>query len=45
MCVCGSTHLVLAKAQGWILELLNCFFIKVTIFLPQLQQLERVNIL
>lgn len=42
---CGCTHLVLAQAQGWILELLNGFLVKVTIFLPQLQQLERVDIL
>lgn len=35
------THLVLAKAQGWILELLNSLLIKVPILLPQLQQLER----
>lgn len=40
----GCTHLVLAQAQGWILELLNRFLIKVTIFLPQLQQLERLDI-
>lgn len=30
------THLVLAKAQGWILELLNGFFTKITVLLPQL---------
>lgn len=41
-----STHLVLAKAQSWILELLNGLLIKVPIFLPKLQQLggwERVK--
>lgn len=30
------THLVLAKAQSWILELLNGFFIEITVLLPQL---------
>lgn len=28
------THLVLAKAQSWILELLNGFFIEITVLLP-----------
>lgn len=30
------THLVLAKAQCWILELLNGFFIEITVLFPQL---------
>lgn len=36
----SCTHLVLAKAQGRVLELLNRLFVKVAVFLPQLQQLE-----
>lgn len=37
-------HLVLAKAQRWILELLNGFFIEVTVLLPQLEQLDRRDV-
>lgn len=36
-----STNLVLAKAQCWVLELLNGLLIKVPILLPKLQQLRR----
>lgn len=35
---CYQGRLVLAKAQCWILELLNGLLIKVPIFLPKLQQ-------
>ena len=42
----SSTDLVLAQAQRWVLELLNGLLVKITVFLPQLQQLgkDRENI-